>query len=184
MVIPLVQVPDAHAPPGSNSATARVRASEAARTHAQGAFFYAQASTDRFLICLSLGIGVGARLGVSAWLGWIDEPLHQRSSPLADAQADQAPATVSAEATVLPTKTTSGEPLAQPRTPPTDSQRRVTNTDGQGVALRASPGGDRLPGKGYEDGQLLTVLEQQGEWTHIRGADGRDGWVLSVTLGP
>lgn len=183
-----------------------------------------------FLICLSLAIGVGARLGVRAWLDWIDEPLRQRSSlqlgtvarpPLVGAQAGQAPATqtsapptVTAAATVLPTKTTSSAPLAQPSTPqqatipasaptvappqappapirvtPTavplaGSQRRVTNTDGQGVALRASPSGDRLPGKGYDDGQLLTVLEQQGEWTHIRGADGRDGWVLTVTLGP
>ena len=51
------------------------------------------------------------------------------------------------------------------------------------MALRVSPGGYRLPGKGYDDGDVLTVLEQQGEWTHIRGADGRDGWVLTVTLG-
>ncbi len=66
---------------------------------------------------------------------------------------------------------------------PPSCSHRVTNTEGQGVALRASPGGDRLPGKGYDDGDVLTVLEQQGEWTHIRGADGRDGWVLTVTLG-
>src|SRR5262245_58447790 len=63
-------------------------------------------------------------------------------------------------------------------------QRRVTNTDGQGVALRAGPGADRLPGKGYDEGAVVTVLEQQGEWTHIRGNDGRDGWVLTVTLAP
>ena len=26
--------------------------------------------------------------------------------------------------------------------------------------------------------------EQSGEWTHIRGSDGRAGWVLTVTLAP
>ena len=63
-------------------------------------------------------------------------------------------------------------------------QRRVVNTDGRGVALRASPGGDRLPTRGYNEGATVTALETSGEWTHIRGADGREGWVLSVTLGP
>ena len=63
-------------------------------------------------------------------------------------------------------------------------QRRVTNTDGQGVALRDAPGGARQPAKGYDEGEVVTILEQQGTWTHIRGRDGRDGWVLSVTLAP
>jgi uncharacterized protein YgiM (DUF1202 family) len=63
-------------------------------------------------------------------------------------------------------------------------QRRVTNTDAQGVALRDAPGGARLPAKGYDEGTVVTVLEQQGAWTRIRGQDGREGWVLSVTLGP
>jgi Bacterial SH3 domain len=63
-------------------------------------------------------------------------------------------------------------------------ERRVANTDGQGVALRDTPGGARLPARGYDEGEVVTVLEQQGTWTHIRGHDGREGWVLSVTLGP
>jgi hypothetical protein len=58
------------------------------------------------------------------------------------------------------------------------------NTDGRGVALRAVAGGDRLPGKGYDEGAVVQALEQNGAWTRIRGADGREGWVLSVTLGP
>jgi hypothetical protein len=62
-------------------------------------------------------------------------------------------------------------------------RRRIVNTDGQGVALRASPGGQRLPGKGYDEGATVTVLEQDGAWAHIRGDDGREGWVLAVTLG-
>jgi SH3-like domain-containing protein len=64
------------------------------------------------------------------------------------------------------------------------AQRRVANTDGQGVALRDTPGGARLPAKGYDEGTVVMVLEQQGAWTHIRGQDGREGWVLSVTLAP
>jgi hypothetical protein len=60
----------------------------------------------------------------------------------------------------------------------------VASTDGQGVALRASPGGERLPGKGYDEGAVLTLLEQRGQWAHIRGDDGREGWVLAVTLVP
>ena len=52
------------------------------------------------------------------------------------------------------------------------------------MALRASPDGDRLPGKGYDEGAVLTVLERQGAWTHIRGDDGREGWVPTVTLAP
>jgi SH3-like domain-containing protein len=52
------------------------------------------------------------------------------------------------------------------------------------VALRATPGGDRLPGKGYDEGVTVTAFERSGEWTRIRGSDGREGWVLSVTLAP
>lgn len=71
----------------------------------------------------------------------------------------------------------------QPTATPVLTRKRVVNTDGIGVALRASPNGDRLPGKGYDEGVTVTVLEQQGAWTHIRGDDGREGWVLTVTLG-
>jgi uncharacterized protein YgiM (DUF1202 family) len=30
----------------------------------------------------------------------------------------------------------------------------------------------------------VTLLETQGMWAHIRGDDGREGWVLAVTLVP
>jgi hypothetical protein len=63
-------------------------------------------------------------------------------------------------------------------------RRKIANTDGQGVALRARPGGDRLPGHGYDEGDMVTLLEQSGQWAHIRGDDGREGWVLAVTLVP
>jgi SH3-like domain-containing protein len=81
-------------------------------------------------------------------------------------------------ATVDPGTPTAGSP------PQPGEQRRVANTDGLGVALRATPGGDRQPGKGYDEGTMLTVLETRGEWARIRGDDGREGWVLTVTLAP
>jgi len=40
-----------------------------------------------------------------------------------------------------------------------------------------------LPAKGYDEGVTVTLLEQDGTWSHIRGDDGREGWVLTVTLG-
>jgi uncharacterized protein YgiM (DUF1202 family) len=70
------------------------------------------------------------------------------------------------------------------RSTPATGQYRVANTDGQGVALRAAPDGDRLPGKGYDEGATVTVIERNGDWAHIRGADGRDGWVPAATLAP
>jgi len=79
-------------------------------------------------------------------------------------------------ATAVPTPAVTATPAGQ--------ARRVVNTDGQGVALRATAGGDRLPGKGYDEGATVQALEQDGAWTRIRGADGREGWVLSVTLAP
>jgi len=41
--------------------------------------------------------------------------------------------------------------------------RRIVNTDGLGVALRTGPGGQPLPGKGYDEGATVTVLEQDGK---------------------
>jgi hypothetical protein len=183
------------------------------------------------MVGLSLGLGLVARAGVSAWLDWINEPLRQPPDlrlgvvarpPLTGAQAGQTPAqpstlppTLAAATPVPATPTGTSAPRAVPGTPQrtatpvaaatlatprpaqpvaaatassgaplSGEQRRVANTDGQGVALRDGPGGGRLPAKGYDEGEVVTVLEQQGTWTRIRGQDGREGWVLSVTLSP
>ncbi|MBV9581754.1 MAG: SH3 domain-containing protein [Chloroflexi bacterium] len=95
------------------------------------------------------------------------------------------PATTSAAASAPTTRpaVVAPSPSARAASPTPSGQRvQVTNTDGQGVALRDSPGGQRLPGRGYDEGATVTVLQRQGEWTQIRGDDGRVGWVLSVTV--
>src|SRR5947209_2901174 len=139
------------------------------------------------IVGLSLGMGLAARVGVSAWLDWINEPLRQpldlrlgtvARPPLAGAQPGQTPApptalppTLVAPTPVPPTSTSTSAPRATPSTPqraaappstPTAAtprpaapagttvastvvplpgqQGRVTNTDGQGVALRDGPG--------------------------------------------
>ncbi len=92
--------------------------------------------------------------------------------------------TVGANQTSTPAPAPTLGPGTAGSTPQPGEQRQVANTDGLGVALHTSPGGDRQPGKGYDEGTTLTVLEVQGEWARIRGDDGREGWVLGVTLAP
>jgi hypothetical protein len=138
---------------------------------------------------------MAVRPGVEGWLAWVNEPLARsgRSFGLGPAAAvltlaatapptatvatrSAPPPTPSARATPVPTRATGSTPIS------TDQTRTVVNTDGRGVALRAAPGGDRLPGKGYDEGATVQALEQSGEWTLIQGPDGREGWVLTVTL--
>lgn len=143
-------------------------------------------------------IAATLRPGVEGWLTWVNEPLARSGRsfglgpasavPASGAQPGQAtPAPAAAPPTVraapAPTLATPNPTPAVTATP-AGQTRRVVNTDGQGVALRATAGGDRLPGKGYDEGATVQALEQSGAWTRIRGADGREGWVLSVTLAP
>ena len=155
------------------------------------------------------GVGVALLLaaavlrpGVEGWLAWVNTSVLPRGErglvvpPAGAAAADgaragqnpsTAPATAAASTKSAPPPTLAAPvvtraPSASPTV--TGQARRVVNTDGRGVALRGSAGGDRLPGKGYDEGDTVQALEQSGEWTHIRGPDGREGWVLSVTLAP
>jgi hypothetical protein len=132
------------------------------------------------------------RPGVQSWLAWVNEPLAQATKPFvlgppnvgtpvptaARATTPVAKATAAVAATSAPTAAATRTP-----TPTAGVTRRIVNTDGRGVALRASPGGDRLPGKGYDEGATVQAFESDGQWTRIKGSDGREGWVLSVTLG-
>jgi hypothetical protein len=149
-------------------------------------------------------LGVGVKPGVERLLAWVNEPVQVAPGlglirdprvPAPGGQPDRTSATPAAGSTAGPAVGRS-TPTAQPvatavptraatATPVASGQpRRVVNTDGRGVALRAGPGGDRLPGKGYDEGATVQAFEQSGAWTHIRGSDGREGWVLSVTLAP
>jgi hypothetical protein len=131
------------------------------------------------------------RPGVAGWLDWVNTTSARPdvSFVLPRANATSGAAGTTAVATPRVVAPTSG-PTASPTRAPTATaaeagqRRRIVNTDGQGVALRVAPGGDRFPGKGYDEGDTVQAYEQSGAWTRIRGADGREGWVLSVTLAP
>jgi len=127
--------------------------------------------------------------GVRGWLAWVNEPLGQvnRTFALPPASTPR-PAPTVAPTQAAPAATAKPAVVPTPRATPTSAAagvpRRVVNTDGRGVALRGTPGGDRLPGKGYDEGATVMAFETVGEWTRIKGGDGREGWVLSVTLAP
>jgi hypothetical protein len=139
------------------------------------------------LVVLMLG-AAALKPAVEGWLAWVNTPFvrQDRSFGLGPAVAVPATAASAGRSTSQPTIVPTPAPTrAATATPVAQGQpRRVVNTDGRGVALRATPGGDRLPGKGYDEGATVQALEQNGEWTHIRGSDGREGWVLTVTLAP
>lgn len=154
------------------------------------------------VVVAALGLAA-LKSGVEGWLAWINEPLGRVSSsfvlgpvakpPAVGAQNVAAtptpavpPPTVASVSGTIPTSSTAASAPRVTATPTTGSgvARRIVNTDGRGVALRASPGGDHLAGKGYDEGATVVAFEQSGQWTRIRGSDGREGWVLSVTLAP
>ncbi len=101
-----------------------------------------------------------------------------RTTTGATAGARQTPAT-----TVTTTAATTTAPAtATTQAPGTQRFFVVTGTDGEGVRLRATPGGQQLGV--YEEG---TRLEQIGPdqtvngvvWRNVRGPDGQAGWVAA-----
>jgi hypothetical protein len=139
------------------------------------------------LLLLVIPVALGAVL-ISNWLS---QPSPVRPElftlPSAPATTEGPSPVATGRPAIAPTArpqptATPGRPQPTPTPPEVGERRRIANTDGIGVALRGSPGGDRLPGKGYDEGVTVTLLEQQGAWAHIRGDDGREGWVLAVTL--
>jgi hypothetical protein len=131
---------------------------------------------------LAVPLVVGALL-ISAWLSRPESPVRGVFSLQPAGSIASGPTAVpSAGPTRVATPTAPRPAATATPATPVGERRRIANTDGIGVALRASPGGDRLPGKGYDEGVTVTMLEQQGTWARIRGDDGREGWVLAVTL--
>jgi hypothetical protein len=136
---------------------------------------------------------------INGWLAWVNEPFARAdrgltlpavgaAPPASGAQPGRGTSTAAtAPPTVAPAAARATPPATRVATvtPLTRGQiRQIVNTDGRGVALRTGPGGERQPGKGYDEGVTVEALEESGEWTLIRGSDGREGWVLSVTLAP
>jgi hypothetical protein len=137
---------------------------------------------------LAVPLVIGA-LVINSWVSQPESPVRRvfslaAATQLAAPAAESTRAATPAPASVAraPTSTAPRAAATPTPAPQTGERRRIANTDGIGVALRASPGGDRLPGKGYDEGVTVTLLEQQGTWARIRGDDGREGWVLAVTL--
>jgi hypothetical protein len=134
------------------------------------------------LLAVVLVAVAGSR--VQAWLGSFGAARFPAPTESTATLAPTAAPTATVAVAKNPTPTPAAPRATQAPTPQRGVPRRVVNTDGQGVALRASPGGPRLPGKGYDEGVTVLAFESSGEWTHVRGSDGREGWVLSVTLAP
>jgi hypothetical protein len=136
-------------------------------------------------VALGVLLVIPMLLGVALIANWLAQPTSPAAQVFSLPQPTEAPPaapkpTAAPAPTAAATKpTAAAKPTA---TPVTGERRRVANTDGLGVALRDGPDGQRLPGRGYDEGATVTLLEQQGRWSKIRGDDGREGWVLSVTL--
>ena len=62
----------------------------------------------------------------------------------------------------------------------------VDNTDGQGVNLRASPGGDVVTA--YPDGTQVTICTEKDAdgqlWYQVQGEDGAEGWLAAEYVFP
>lgn len=95
-----------------------------------------------------------------------------------------APATPSEPADPDATPEAEATPTPTPETGEVE-RMRVANTDGVGVAFRASPRmDDRVP-HGLLEGVEATVLEREGDdWARVRADDGREGWVPTRYLEP
>jgi SH3-like domain-containing protein len=62
---------------------------------------------------------------------------------------------------------------------------RVAHTDGQGVVLRTAPRDDARVPRGLLEGARVTVIEQpEGDWAHVRGETGLEGWIPIEFLAP
>lgn len=134
---------------------------------------------------------------------WVDEPLSRAGLSVSSTSAVQRPLSgsksgqASDQAETLPAL----QPVATARPVPTaapvpvvaSSPRlgetagvvragagrvRVTGTDGEGVVLRSAPRPEARIPLGFLEGAALTLLEPvAGEWAHVRGDNGQEGWV-------
>jgi hypothetical protein len=63
-------------------------------------------------------------------------------------------------------------------------EAEITNTEGTGVVLRASPQLDARTPRGLIDGTRVTILEREGrEWARVRDEHDQEGWIPTQYLG-
>jgi hypothetical protein len=79
-------------------------------------------------------------------------------------------------------------PVATPRATPTGERVMIGNTGGVGAVLRAEPVIGRVVASLREQ-LVVDVLERRvvpgnGEWVHVRTAEGVDGWVIGLVALP
>jgi hypothetical protein len=79
-------------------------------------------------------------------------------------------------------------PVATPRPAPTGERVVIGNTGGVGAVLRAEPVTGRAVASLREQ-LVVDVLERRsmpgnGEWVHVRTAEGVDGWVIGLVALP
>jgi len=79
-------------------------------------------------------------------------------------------------------------PVATPRPTPTGERVVIGNTGGAGAVLRSEPVTGRAVASLREQ-LVVDVLERRsvpgnGEWVHIRTAEGVDGWVIGLVALP
>ena len=79
----------------------------------------------------------------------------------------------------------SARPEIAPQDAPESDTAIVSDTDGVGVVLRASPRDDDWTPRGFMDGTEVTVLERlDGDWARVRGDNGQEGWVPARFIKP
>lgn len=80
-----------------------------------------------------------------------------------------------------PTPTALPVPTA---TPDSDTGRRlqVAGTGGAGVVLHSAPSRAARVPAGFLEGAGVTLLDRSGEWAHVRGDNGLEGWVPAQYL--
>jgi hypothetical protein len=116
---------------------------------------------------------VGARSGTSRGPGASDPGAGVPT--VAALEANSRPGVADAPSLTGPEPRLAGADVPGPRP---GQAARVAHTDGQGVVLRTAPREDARVPRGLLEGARVTVLEQpDGEWAHVRGDNGLEGWV-------
>jgi hypothetical protein len=106
------------------------------------------------------------------------------------ALSDNTPHFLPPPVAAVPADTDAGPPppaASEPARADTPDRVKVANTGGVGAILRIEPPRGRQIAA-LSDGQQLEVLDRQtvddGEWLHVRTADGTEGWIFSKLVGP